>query len=460
MAYTPIDKGGNFFNTKLYTGNGGTNALTGVGFQPDLTWLKVRLAGSGQDHTWYDAVRGATKFIESNTTNAEATGSNYLTSFNSDGFTLGNDQSHVNASGDSYASWNWIGANPPKKTYIVKVVSDGGNKYRLDDFAANAVTLELSEGGTFIFDQSDSSNNGHPLRFSTTSNGTHAGGSIYTTGVVVSGTPGQAGAKTTITVAASAPTLYYFCTVHSGMGGQANTPTTNSFTNLAGSLQSNVSPNTISRFSIVSFTGSGANATVGHGLGFVPKMIIVKARGQASTWSVYHASLGATKFLRLNDTNAVGTEAGWWNNTEPTASVFSIGTNHYGNTQIAYCFGDVQGFSKFGSYTGNGNADGTFVYTGFKPAFVLQKRTDAVYDWQLHDNKRSSSGGNNLVNSRLEPNATNVESTDNIGYDFLSNGFKTRTNNANYNASGGTYIYMAFAEHPFTSSAGTPVTAR
>ena len=459
MAYTPIDNGKIFFNTKLYTGNGGTNAQTGVGFAPDWVWLKQR-SGSAASHKLYDSVRGTTKYIASNNTGAEATDSNGLTAFGTDGFTVGS-SAGTNANGQTYVGWNWkaAGANPAK-TYVVKVVSDGGNKYRLDDFAANAVTLELSEGGTFTFDQSDSSNNGHPLRFSTTSNGTHGGGSIYTTGVTVSGTPGQAGAKTVIIVAASAPTFYYFCTVHSGMGGQANTPTTNSFTNLDGSIQSNVSPNTISRFSIVSFTGSGANATVGHGLGFVPKMIIVKARGQTSTWSVYHASLGATKFLRLNDTNAVGTEAGWWNNTEPTASVFSIGTNHYGNTQIAYCFGDVQGFSKFGSYTGNGNADGTFVYTGFKPAFVLQKRTDAVYDWQLHDNKRSSYGGNNLVNSRLEPNATNVESTDNIGYDFLSNGFKTRTNNANYNASGGTYIYMAFAENPFTSSAGTPVTAR
>ena len=190
-----------------------------------------------------DIIRGNTKSLQSNTSSADATVTNGVTAFTSDGFNLGAG-GDVNTSGRTYCSWNWkaAGANPAK-TYVVKVVSDGGNKYRLDDFAANAVTLELSEGGTFTFDQSDSSNNGHPLRFSTTSNGTHGGGSIYTTGVTVSGTPGQAGAKTVIIVAASAPTLYYFCTVHSGMGGQANTPTTNSFTNLDGSIQSNISPN-------------------------------------------------------------------------------------------------------------------------------------------------------------------------------------------------------------------------
>ena len=346
MAYTPIDKGGNFFNTKLYTGNAGTNNITGVGFKPDWLWLKKRNASA--NNFLFDVIRGVSKELNSNNTEAEASPANYLASFNSDGFTIGSD-SDINGNNDTLVAWQW------------------------------------KAGTSFTNDASSTS---------------------------------------------------------------------------VGSIDSAGSVNTDAGFSIVSFTGGGANATIKHGLTSKPSMIIVKARGRTSTWSVYHTSLGATKFLRLEGTNAVGTEAGWWNNTEPTSSVFSIGTNHYANTQIAYCFGDVQGFSKFGSYTGNGNADGPMIYTGFKPAFVLQKRTDAVYDWQLHDNKRSSSGGNNLVNSRLEPNATNVESTDNIGYDFLSNGFKTRTNNANYNASGGTYIYMAFAENPFTSSAGTPVTAR
>ena len=351
MAYTPIDKGENFFNSKLYTGTGSSNAQTGIGFQPDWVWLKCR---SGDKHNnLYDVIRGATKEIYSNLTNDEDTDAQSLKSFNSDGFTVGTgaDQNENNA---TYVAWNWKAAGSnPAKTYVVKVVSDGGNKYRLDDFAANAVTLELSEGGTFTFDQSDSSNNGHPLRFSTTSNGTHGGGSIYTTGVTVSGTPGQAGAKTVIIVAASAPTLYYFCTVHSGMGGQANTPTTNSFTNLDGSSQSNISPATT--FSIVSYTGTGSNATVGHGLGAVPKMIIVKRYNDGTaSWMVYHQALGNNKYLSLDTTAAEDT--GHWNSTSPTATVFSIDTDQRVNASnasyIAYCVPDVQGFSKMGSYLG------------------------------------------------------------------------------------------------------------
>ena len=460
MAYTPIDKGENFFNTKLYTGNGPGQAITGVGFQPDFLWIKAR--GQAYQHSLRDVIRGSLQTIRSNGTNTEVTQSASVNSFDSNGFTLGVDSnSFVNQDGVTYASWNWIGANPPKKTYIVKVVSDGGNKYRLDDFAANAVTLEISEGGTFIFDQSDSSNNGHPLRFSTTSNGTHGGGSIYTTGVTVSGTPGQAGAKTVIIVAASAPTLYYFCTVHSGMGGQANTPTTNSFTNLDGNIQSNISPATT--FSIVSYTAgsSGANSdTIGHGLGVIPQMIIVKTTTATDSWVVYHKSNGAGKSLVLNSTAALSTNTNIYPTT-PTNSVFYPGntatTNSSSRTYIAYCFGSIQGFSKMGSYTGNGNSNGAFVYTGFKPAFLMVKQSTARY-WAMFDNKRD---GFNPPNRPLFPNASDQES-DSVNYyfDFLSNGFKWRTNSTIMNENNGSYIYMAFAENPFTSSTGTPVTAR
>ena len=224
-----------------------------------------------------------------------------------------------------------------------------------------------------------------------------------------------------------------------------------------GSIDSVGSVNTDAGFSIVSFTGGGANATIKHGLTSKPSMIIVKARGQASTWSVYHASLGATKFLRLEGNNAVGTEAGWWNNTEPTSSVFSIGTNHYANTQIAYCFSEKQGYSKFGSYIGNGNADGTFVYLGFKPAWLLVKST-ATNDWILHDTKRSP---HNVSNVTLFPNGSDADVTNTIyNQDILSNGFKARTTHARLNGSGVSYIYMAFAENPFVTSTGVPATAR
>ena len=460
MAYTPIDKGGNFMSPVIYTGNGNDNRqITGVGFQPSWSWFKER--SGTEDHMLFDSIRGATKRILSNSTAAETDSGadRRLLSFDSDGFTVGVDNG-INGSSKTYVGWNWIGANPPKKTYVVKVVSDGGNKYRFDDFGTNAVTLELSEGGTFIFDQSDSSNNGHPLRFSTTSNGTHAGGSIYTTGVVVSGTPGQAGAKTTITVAASAPTLYYFCTVHSGMGGQANTPVTNSFTNLDGSLQSNVSPNTISRFSIVSWTNSGSSvATVGHGLGVTPKMIIIKSRNETAGWLTYHEAIGNTKGLFLNTTGAQDDNVELFNDTSPTATVFTTGVTGLltgGSNLIAYCFADVQGFSKMGSYLGNGNVDGTFVYTGFKPSFILVKRTNGSENWTIMDSARDPS---NVAVNKLHPNTTGGTDAG-ATIDILSNGFKNKTTNAGANGNGDSYIYMAFAENPFTSSAGTPVTAR
>ena len=461
MAYTPIDKGENFMSPVIYTGDGNDNRqITGVGFQPSWTWIKNRT--DTNSHALFDAIRGATKYIESDTTDAEATGATFLKSFISDGFTLGTG-GRVNTNNKLYASWNWIGASPPKKTYIVKVVSDGGNKYRFDDFGTNAVTLELSEGGTFIFDQSDSSNNGHPLRFSTTSNGTHGGGSIYTTGVVVSGTPGQAGAKTTITVAASAPTLYYFCTVHSGMGGQANTPTTNSFTNLDGSIQSNVSPNTISRFSIVKWTGNAGNATVGHGLGVVPKMIIFKNLSDAYYWVVYHQSTGNTAYTRLNTTDASSSSLNMFQNTTPTGSVFSLTSQGYvngnNNNMVAYCFGDVQGFSKMGSYRGNGNAtNNTFIYTGFKPSFFMCKRTDGAGSWAMFDNKREPFNDVN-GNDSLFADTSAAENANDYDVQFFSNGVKPNASSDNIGRNGATYLYMAFAENPFTSAAGTPVTA-
>jgi hypothetical protein len=232
--------------------------------------------------------------------------------------------------------------------------------------------------------------------------------------------------------------------------------------NTVGDIASTVSANTTSGFSIVSYTGTGANATVGHGLGVAPKMIITKARGTTNNWGTYHESLGNTDAIFLNLTNATDTFSGYWNNTSPTSSVFSVGSALGTNpsaTMIAYCFAEKKGFSKFGSYTGNGNADGTFVYTGFKPAFVITKRTDGVVDWYMFDNKRQNPF--NVINGMLRPSATSTELDESSVYlDFLSNGFKWKGGNAGNNASGGTYIYMAFAENPFVTSTGIPTTAR
>ncbi len=353
MAYTTIDNPVEYFNTVLYTGDDTTNrSITGVGFQPDWTWIKSR--SNAYFHELYDAVRGFSsttngRVLYSNSTSAEGT-PNTFNSFNIDGFTVSKQTGEVgtNGNGATFVAWNWLGAN------------------------------------------------------STTSN-------------------------------------------------------------TSGSITSTVSANTTAGFSIVSYTGNGTNgATIGHGLGVAPKMIIAKRRnGDPEDWNVYHASLGNTKRILLNSTAAEETNAVWFNTT-PTSNLFyvsGIGSiNENAGTYIAYCFAEIKGYSKFGSYTGNGSTDGTFVYTGFKPAWVLIKVTSTVDGWLLMDNKRDVY---NQVINQLEPSASNAASDNTArAMDFLSNGFKFRSANTQNNQSGATYIYMAFAENPFVSSTGIPTTAR
>ena len=341
MAYTTIKKPTDYFNTKLYTGNGvgGTN-ITGVGFQPDLVWIKRR---SGvENHVWNDAVRGVPNNIYSSSTNAEDSGS-LMSAILSDGFTVQTDPS-VNSNTDTYVAWNWLGAN----------------------------------------------------------------------------------------------------------GTASNTD---------GSITSTVSANTTSGFSIVSYTGTGANATIGHGLAVAPKMVIAKKRSGTGAWGVYHEGIGnPANAVSLENASGARSEPAYWNSTSPTSSVFSVGTsgdtNSSGGTYIAYCFAEVKGFSKFGSYVGNGSTDGTFVYTGFKPAFVIFKNTTNTNNWSIRDNKRDSF---NAGDSNLFANLSDAESSSN-DIDFLSNGFKLRNAGGNWNTSGNTYIYMAFAEEPLVGD--NPATAR
>jgi hypothetical protein len=240
--------------------------------------------------------------------------------------------------------------------------------------------------------------------------------------------------------------------------------------NTSGTISSTVSANTTSGFSIVSYTGNGSNgATIGHGLGVSPKMVIVKSRSNTGDWAVYHASLTAGNMVFLNTTGASGTISGFDNGginpvssttfTTAQGGVSQNNVNTSGRTYIAYCFADVKGYSKFGSYTGNGNADGTFVYTGFKPAFVLLKSSsNSGWHWRLSDNKRDNF--NSANNKNLFPSSSDAEVTSEKDVDFLSNGFKLRTNDNGVNTSGWTIIYMAFAENPFVSSKGIPTTAR
>jgi hypothetical protein len=342
MAYTTINKSTDYFDTKLYTGNGSTQTISGVGHQPDMTWVKVRSETGG--HRLADAVRGYTKYIFPNGTDAEGTSTTNITSWNSDGFALGNGS--INENTRTYASWNWK--------------ANGAGSSNTD-------------------------------------------GSINTTSTSV---------------------------------------------------------NTTAGFSISSYTGTGSNATVGHGLGVAPKIVIVKNRSSTQGWGMYNKNIGAGNYLALNTTAATASASTIWNSTDPTNSLFSIGTsgwtNDSGNNYIAYCFAEKTGYSKFGSYTGNGNADGTFIYTGFKPAFILQKRIDNAGSWNILDNKRE---GYNVDNNRLFPDTNEAENTLDI-VDILSNGFKWRGTGSNYNNSGETNIYMAFAEAPLVGTNNVPCTAR
>jgi len=233
--------------------------------------------------------------------------------------------------------------------------------------------------------------------------------------------------------------------------------------NTDGSINSTVSANTTSGFSIVKYVGSGSNATVGHGLSTAPTAIFCKNLDSGSEqWINYDVSSGATKYYHLNMSNGTSVGSTIWNNTAPTTSVFSVGTvancNSSGVNYIAYCFSNITGFSKVGGYSGNGNANGAFIYTGFKPAFVIVKQTNANGEsWKMYDNKRP---GYNLVNNWLEPDDSQAEGTGSNQIDMVSNGFKARATNTAMNASGSTYIFMAFAEAPLVGSNNVPANAR
>jgi hypothetical protein len=331
-----IVAGNAYMDSTLYTGNGGTQAITNSGaMQPDLVWLKSR--NQAYQHGLFDSVRGSTKGLVSNSSAAEVT-FNSLTSFNADGFSLSTDYNDPLGVGANYVAWQW------------------------------------KAGGTAV-------------------------------------------------------------------------------TNTDGTISAQVSANPTAGFSVMTYTGTGANATVGHGLGVAPSMVIFKRRNVASGWGVYHRSLGNTYVLTLEETSAQqGPSASYFNSTSPSSTVISLGTwsrlNTSTRTYVAYCFAEIDGYSKFGSYTGNGSTDGAFVYLGFRPAFVLTKRINSTSNWTILDFARE---GYNVDNDPLYPNLSNAEGTTDLT-DLLSNGFKLRSTDGGVNASGGVYIYAAFAENPFKNS--------
>ena len=243
---------------------------------------------------------------------------------------------------------------------------------------------------------------------------------------------------------------------------KANGGTTAS--NTDGSITSTVQANTTAGFSVVTWTSNGsAGQTIGHGLGVAPDMVILKNRSAVEAWQVYHQSIGAGKFLMLDRTNAEAANTNIWSNTSPTSTLFYVGANTFSSNSdeiVMYCFAEKQGYSKFGSYTGNGNADGPFIYTGFKPAWVMFKKTSGADGWGIFDNKRGYQNATNPLDAYLQPNNSNAESGESDSIDFLSNGFKWRISSGFRNESGSTFIYMAFAESPLVGSDGTPTTAR
>jgi len=340
------NKGGSpqdYFSSVLYTGNGGDQTITGVGFQPDWTWIKHRT--EAHDHVITDSVRPIDKILFSNGVDSDTSGGE-ITSFNSDGFVLeysGTDTQAIkfNESSDTYVSWNW------------------------------------KAGTSFSNDASSTS---------------------------------------------------------------------------VGNVDSAGTVNTDVGFSIINFVvTTDATMQIAHGLGKIPKMIISKNRDTNSNWDVYHSFVGNEHRLKLNSTAAIEDQDGVWADTTPTSSVFyqkGNGSWHaVGGNVLAYCFAEVDGYSKFGSYVGNGNADGTFVYTGFRPAFIIYKKTSGTGNWGILDNKKSPF---NLNEAWQAANLQNAETNESArAVDFLSNGFKARGTNADLNTSSGTYIYMAFAEQPF-----------
>ena len=345
MAYTTIDNPTNYFETLIWTGDGNSSRnITDLSFQPDWIWFKRRNA-TGHNRL-IDSVRGSNKLLQTDLTNAEGTDATYVTSFNSDGFSIGNN-TDINNSGTTVVAWNWKA------------------------------------------------------------------------GTAFSNSAGANGAT----------------------------------------LASSGSKNDTAGFSIVSYTGDeSGNDTIFHGLSQTPELIITKPRDVADNWGFFHGSFSSQEYMFFNTTSAKADASSMFN-ALPGSTVFTVGDNAAVNdngAMIAYCFHSVKGYSKFGSYTGNGSTDGTYIHLGFKAAYIMIKGTGSGTNWFIQDNKRNP---HNIVDKYLNADSNAADQSADM-FDITANGIKQRNTFANLNGSGSTYIFMAFAENPFVSSGGIPTTAR
>jgi len=418
------------FNTVLYTGQGSNapQSINGYGFTPDLVWIKSRVTGYG--HALFDSIRGPNARLQSDTTGAEAVSGTYLTSLDSDGFTLAADYGQ-NAPNEPYVAWGWDAGDNQLSTGHSSVSYKGtGSPLKVSGlgFSPDLVWIKSRSnvGNHGIWDSVRGASN--VLK----PNITDAESSI--SGVISFDADGY-----TLGSSYNASGGTYV-----GWGWDAGDG--DPVSNTDGSITSTVKANDATGFSIVTYTGTGANATVGHGLGVAPKMVICKARSDTGDWQVYHAGVGATKLTRLNLSDATITNA-IWQNTAPTSTVFSIGAspsiNKNGATNVAYCFSEVSGVSKFDSYTGNGSTTGPVITTGFRPGFLLVKKTSGSAAWQLIDGTRDPFA--NPASQVLYPNLSDAEYTWSGGaWNFTSTGFQPTRSDTDFNGNGETYIYMAF----------------
>ena len=345
MAYSTIDDPTLYFNTILYTGNETGRTLTGVGFQPDFTWIKQR--NRSDPHILVDSVRGGTKELSVERTSAEHTEAQGLQSFNSDGFVLGT-HVDVNRNSTNMVAWSWKG------------------------------------------------------------------------------------------------------------GGSASN-------NTDGNKTISLSVNTTAGFSVGTYAGTGQDSTIGHGLGAVPDWLMIKNRSSGSRkWQLWHNGLtGTNKYLAIDRSDAELTDSASWDNTAHSNTVWNTygsgEANQNGENFVCYAWTSIQGFSDFGSYTGNGNADGPFIYTGFKPAWIMTKQINGGSSWIVHDNKRDPINAVTEYFTVEEPDAAGTLAN---SFDLCSNGFKVRTSNGDRNSSGDSFAYWAFAESPLVNSEGIPNNAR